>query len=88
MTQVANSKERVNNKTYILANSYDPDEMLHDAAFHQGRNCLLTQKQSSGEEIQLYLEIITCDPSNYTMDHPKLIVSYQRKTPFAHILLI
>ena len=28
-----------------------------------------------GEEIQFYLEIITCDPSIYTIDHPKFIVS-------------
>ena len=26
-----------------LANSEDPDEMLHKAAFHQGLHCLLRQ---------------------------------------------
>ena len=31
-----------------LANSEDPDEMQHDAAFHQGLNCLLRLKQPSG----------------------------------------
>ena len=43
-----------------LANSEDLDEMLHDAAFHQGLHCLLRQKtlhcllrqtQSSEKEI-------------------------------------
>ena len=28
------------------ANSEDPDEMLHNAAFHQGQHCLLRLKQS------------------------------------------
>ena len=27
-----------------LANSEDPDEMQHDAAFHQGLHCLLRLK--------------------------------------------
>ena len=43
--------------------------MLHDAAFHQGLHCLLGQNQSSENEI------ITCDPSIYTMDHPDLLVT-------------
>ena len=34
-----------------LANSEDPDEMLHYAAFHQGLHCLLRQNQSSEKEI-------------------------------------
>ena len=38
-----------------LANSDDPDEMQHDAAFHQGLHCLQTLKQPSGTEIHLYL---------------------------------
>ena len=42
-----------------LANSEDPDEMLHNAAFHQGLHCLLRQNQSSEKEIQHFLEIIT-----------------------------
>ena len=33
-----------------LANSEDPDEMPHNAAFHQGLHCLLTQNQSSVSE--------------------------------------
>ena len=46
-----------------LANSEDPDEMQHNAAFHQGLHCLLQVKQSSAKENQVLLEIITCDPS-------------------------
>ena len=33
-----------------LANSEDPDEMQHNAAFHQGLHCLLEIKQSSGHK--------------------------------------
>ena len=38
-----------------LANSEDPDEMLHNAAFHQGLHFLLRQKRSSEKEIQFLL---------------------------------
>ena len=37
---------------------------------NQGRHCLRRQNQSSEKEIEYFLEIITCDPSIYTMDHP------------------
>ena len=37
------------------ANSEDPDEMLHNAAFHQGLHCLLRQNLSSVKEIQYFL---------------------------------
>ena len=43
-----------------LANSKDPDEMPHYAAFHQGLHCLLRQNQSSEKEIQ-------CCFRNYNM---------------------
>ena len=36
----------------ILANIVDPDEMQHNAAFHQCLHCLLRQNQSSEKEIQ------------------------------------
>ena len=62
-----------------LANSKDPDEILHNAAFHQGLHCLLRQKRSSEKEILFLREIITCDPSIYTMNHPKFIVSNQKE---------
>ena len=58
-----------------LANSEDPDEMQHYAAFHQGLHCLLRQNQSSEKEIQYFLEIISCDPSIYKLDHPDLTLS-------------
>ena len=60
-----------------LANSEDPDEMLHNAAFHRGLHCLLRQTQSSEKEMQFYLEIITFILLIYMMDHPKFIVSNQ-----------
>ena len=52
-----------------MANSEDPDEMLPYAAFHQDLPCLLRQNQSSEKEIQKALEIITCEPFVYKMDH-------------------
>ena len=48
--------------TAILANSEDPDEMQHYAAFHQGLHCLLRLKQSSVTEIVNNLKTFTCDP--------------------------
>ena len=30
----------------MLTNSKDPDEMLHNAAFHQGVHCLLKKTRS------------------------------------------
>ena len=54
-----------------LENSEHPDEMPHNVAFHQGLNCLLRQTE---KEVQPFLEIISCDPSLYVMDHPGLIV--------------
>ena len=62
-----------------LANSEDADEMPHHVAFHLGLHYLLRQKRSSEKEIQFYLENITCNPSIYTMDHPKFIVSNQKE---------
>ena len=60
-----------------LANSEDPDEMLHNAAFHQGLHLLLRQDQSLEEEIhvQYFFRIVTCDPSLYIMDHLDIAVS-------------
>ena len=46
-----------------LAKSEDPDEMLQNAAFHQGLNSLLEQKLFSEKDIQYDLNSITCDPS-------------------------
>ena len=63
-----------------LANSEDDsDEMPHNAAFHQGLHCLRRLSQSSEKEMHFFLEIITCDPSIYTMDYPGFIVSTQKE---------
>ena len=35
-----------------FANSADPDEMQHNAAFHQGLQCLLRLKRYSDKEMQ------------------------------------
>ena len=58
-----------------FANSKDPDEMQHNAAFHQGRHCLLRLKQPSGTEIPHTFELSTCDPLKYLVSYPILIVS-------------
>ena len=48
-------------------------------AFHQGLHCLLRKNNLQRKKLQFYLEIITCDPLNYTMDHSKLIASIQKE---------
>ena len=40
-----------------LANSEDPGEMQHEAAFYQDLHCLLL---SSGTEVHLNFKILTC----------------------------
>ena len=57
-----------------LANSENPAEMLHAAAFHQGLHCLLKQNRSSEKATHFFLKFIICDPSIYIMDHPDLTV--------------
>ena len=54
-----------------LANSEDPDEMQHNAAFHQGLHCL----PRLGTEIHHNIENSTCDPLKYKMGSSILIVS-------------
>ena len=58
-----------------IADREDPDLMPHNVAFHQSLHCLLRQKLSSGKKLQFCLEIKTCDPLNYSMDHSKFIAS-------------
>ena len=48
--------------------------MPHNVAFHRGLHCLLSQTRSSEKEIQYFLEIITCDPPIYIIDHPYFTV--------------
>ena len=58
-----------------LANSEDPDEMQHEAAFHQGLHCLLRVIQPSRTEKKHNLEVSFCDPFKCTMGSPIVIVS-------------
>ena len=53
-------------------------------AFHQCLHSLLRMiNRNFRERNANYFEIITCDQSIYTMDHPKLIVSKQKEeNPF------
>ena len=39
-----------------FANSEDPDEMQHHAAFHQGLHCLLRSKHFSGTKLHNIIE--------------------------------
>ena len=55
-----------------LANSVDPDEMQHNAAFHLGLHCLLRLKPPLGTEIHHDLENFICDPLKYTIGSPIL----------------
>ena len=54
-----------------LAHSVDPGEMPHNSVFHQGLHCLLCKNNLQQKKNILDVEIITCDPSVYTMGHPK-----------------
>ena len=44
---------------HSMANSEDPDRMLHYVALRQGLHCLLKKNQSSEKEIHFFSEIIT-----------------------------
>ena len=61
--------------TCTLANSKDPAEMLHKAAFHQGLRCLLKQIQSPETEIHHFKEILNGNSLKYKMDNFIIIVS-------------
>ena len=52
--------------------------MFHpdDVVFHKGLHCLVRKKMIFSNQA-----IITCDPTIYTMDHPKFIVSNQKEEP-------
>ena len=56
-----------------LANSEDPNEMLHNAAFHQDLHCLLRLKHLQRKRLNFSWKIITCDPSIHTMNHSTLM---------------
>ena len=40
-----------------FTNIEDPDEMPHNAAFHQGLHCLLRLKRSSDKTYNIFLEL-------------------------------
>ena len=61
------------------ADREDPDEMPHNIEFHQGQQCLLRQKWSSGKNLHCCLENKTCDTLNYTTDHSMFIASIQKE---------
>ena len=61
----------------LIANSEDPDEMLYNAAIHQGLCCLLRPKKILRR--QYFPDIITRAPSNYTMNHPRITISNQKE---------
>ena len=60
-------------KWIVWQNSEDPEEMQHNATFHQGLHCLLGENGSSEKDIQLCLQYITFDPSIDTMNHPDFV---------------
>ena len=51
----------------------DPGDIAPYAAFHLGLHFFL-RHTIFREKIQYCVELITCEPSIYAMDHPKLIV--------------
>ena len=57
-----------------LANSEDPGEIQHNAAFHQGLHRLLRLNQPSRTEKQHNLENTTCGPLKYSTGSQLLIV--------------
>ena len=63
-----------------LTNSH-PDKIPLDTAFHQGLSALFEYQFSDEEILNYFLEIITCDPSLYTMDHSDFIVCSLWKIP-------
>ena len=67
-----------------LVNSEDPDEMLHNVAFHQGLHYLLIQKQTSVKNTNLQRIWKLYPVTPYTMDHPKLIASTQKIESIIH----
>ena len=60
---------------YLRIHSEDPDEMQHNAAFHQALHDLLKFKQHSGTEIHHNVENSSCDTLINTMGSLVLIVS-------------
>ena len=51
-----------------LANSEDPDEMLHNVAFHQGLHCLQRGKLSSEKELFFFYLILNVPSSIFQIN--------------------
>ena len=64
-----------------LANSEDPEEMQHNAAFHQGLHYLLNLKQPSRTAIHHNLGNSTCDPKSTKWTIPYLLYQYIWENP-------
>ena len=47
-----------------MANSKDPDEMPHDAAFHKGLNYLLRSEPFPNSVRQRYAKLSSCKETN------------------------
>ena len=58
-----------------LENNEDPDDITHRTAFHQRCTVFLNKIDLQWKKYNIILQIITCDPSIYTLDHPDLTVS-------------
>ena len=65
----------------IMANIEDPDEIRHNAAFHQGLYYLIRIKQNSETETQHYSDTSTYDPLKYIIGSPILVVSICMRNP-------
>ena len=64
-----------------LGNSEDPDEMPHNAAFHQDLHCFLKQNHSSEKETEYFWDIITSPLNMCIMDILPLLYAASWKIP-------
>ena len=62
-----------------FANSEDPDEMKHNAAFHQGTHCLQRYKRISDKTNTLFFFNYTLTPLISTMDYPNFFLHQTRR---------
>ena len=53
--------------------------MSHNGGFSSGSTLFAKTKMIFREKLPFCLEIKTCDPLNYTMDHSKFIASIQKE---------
>ena len=67
-----------------LANSEDPDEMPHNAAFHQGLHCLLRQKIFLEKEKQLIRKFRPVTPQFIQWTIPCLLYKTRGESPLDH----